>query len=96
MRAVNTDAKSHLAKPPEKCLQEAERAKKQMHLEACLQQHRHLSPFVASADGFMGVEVTATLKRIASCLATKWWQPYSWMCGYARSRISTTLVRATH
>ena len=30
MRVVNTDAKSHLAKPPDKCLQEAERAKKRM------------------------------------------------------------------
>ena len=36
MRVVNTDAKYHLAKTPEKCLQEAERAKKKMYLEDCL------------------------------------------------------------
>ena len=30
MRVMNTDAKSHLANTPEKCLQEAERAKKNM------------------------------------------------------------------
>ena len=38
MRVVNTDAKSHSAKTPEKCLQEAEREKKKIYLESCLQQ----------------------------------------------------------
>ena len=42
-----------------------------MYLEAFLQQHRHFSPFVASVEGLLGVEATATLKRIASRLATK-------------------------
>ena len=66
MRVMNTDAKSHLAKPREKCLQEKERAKKFMYLEVCLQQRIHFSPFVASVDGLLGAEATATLKRIAS------------------------------
>ena len=72
MRVMNNDAKSHMAKAPEKCLQEAERGKKRMYLEACLQQRRHFSPFVASVDGLLGVEATTTLKRLASRLATKW------------------------
>ena len=38
MCVVNTDNKYHLAKTPDKCLQEAERAKKKMYLEAFLQQ----------------------------------------------------------
>ena len=71
MRAVNTDAKLHRTKDPEWCLQEAERRKKWKYLEACLQQRRHFSPFVASVDGLLGVEATATLKRLASRLATK-------------------------
>ena len=79
MRVLNTDAKSHLEKPPEKFLQEAERAKKRMYLEACIQQRKYFYPFFALVDGFLGVEATATLKRIASFLATKWRQPYSWM-----------------
>ena len=54
MRVMNNDAKSHMAKAPEKCLQEAERGKKRMYLEACLQQRRHFSPFVASVDGLLG------------------------------------------
>ena len=32
MRVVNTDAKSHVGKPPEKCIQEAERAKNPVYL----------------------------------------------------------------
>ena len=72
MHVVKTDAETHLAKPLEKCLQESEGEKKRMYLEAYLQQCRHLSPFVASGDGLLGVEATATLKRIPSRLATKW------------------------
>ena len=54
------------------------------------------SPFVALVDGLLGVEATATLKRITSRLATKWKQPYSKTCGYVKSRVAITLVRTTH
>ena len=96
MRVVNTDAKSYLERSPERCLEEAERGKKKMYLEACIQQRRQFSPFVASVDGLLGVRATATLKRIASRLASKWKQPYSKTCGYVKSRIAITLVRSTH
>ena len=55
---------------------EAERSKKKMYLGACLQQRRQFSPFIAAVDKLLGVEATATLKRISSCLAKKWQQPY--------------------
>ena len=96
MRVVNTDAKSYWGRTQEKCLEEADRGKKKMYLEACLQQPRHFSPFVAYIDGLLGVEATATLKRIASCLASKWKQPYSQTCGYVTRRVAITMVRATH
>ena len=67
-----------------------------MYLEACLQQRRNFSPFVASVDGMLGVEATATLKRLAIRMATKWKQTYSKTCGYVKSRIAINLVRATH
>ena len=67
-----------------------------MYLEGCLQKSRHFSPFVASVDGLLGVETTSTLERLASCLATKWKQTYSKTCGYVKSRIAITFVRATH
>ena len=75
MHVVNTDALSYVRKSPEKCLHEAERGKKKMYLEACLQKRQYFSPFVALVDGLLGVEATATLKRIASRLATKWRHP---------------------
>ena len=96
MSVVNTDALTYLSKAPDKCHHEAENGKKKIYLEACLQQRWHFSPVVASVDGLLGVEATATLKRIASCLATKWKHPYLKTCGYVKSRVSITLVRATH
>ena len=67
-----------------------------MYLEACLQQRQHFSPFFALVDVLLGVQATATLKRLASGLATKWKQPYSKVCGYVKSRIVITLVCTTH
>ena len=55
MRVTNTDAKSHSAKTPEKCLQEAERGNNWMYVKAYLQKCRHFSPFVASVDELLGV-----------------------------------------
>ena len=96
MRVVNTDALMHRKKDPEKYLHKAERGEKKMYLEACLQQRRHFFPFFALVDGLLGVEATATLKRIASCLTTKWKQFYLKTWGYVKSRIAITLMRATH
>ena len=96
MRVVNTDASTHRMKDMERCLHEAERGENRMYLEACLQQRRHFYPFAASVDGLLGVEATATLKRLDSRLATKWKQSYSKTCVYVKSRIATTLVRSTH
>ena len=96
MRVVNTDTLTHRTKDPVKCLHEAERGKERMYLEACLQQRQHFSPYIASVNGLLGTEAMATLKRLASRLATKWKQSYSKNCGYVKSRIAITLVRATH
>ena len=83
----------HQKKDSEKCLHDAERGEKKMYLEACLQQRQHFSSFVASVDELLGVEATATLKRIASHLSTKWKKSYSKTCGYVKSRIAITLLR---
>ena len=93
---MNTDTLTHRTKDPENCLHEAEWVKKKIYLEDYLQQRWYFSPFVASVDGLLGVEATATMKMLASRLSTKWKQSYSKMCGYVKSRIAITLVRATH
>ena len=51
-----------------------------MFLEHCLQKRKHFSPFIASVDGILRVEATATLKRITSPIASKWRQSYSKKC----------------
>ena len=40
-------------------------------------------------------EVEATLKRLASHVATKWQKPYSLTYGYVRSRVTIIIVRDT-
>ena len=96
MCIVDTGAKSHSAKTPEKCLHEAEQTKNNIYLEACLQKHQHFSPFVASVNRLLGVEAIATMKRVASRLATMWRKPYSRTYVCVNSRVAITLVRATH
>ena len=93
---MNTDTKSRLVKTPEKFLQDAARENKNMYLEALLQKCRHFSPFVSSVDGLLDMEAASTLKKIAIHLATKWQKPYLRTCRYVNSRISITLVQATH
>ena len=95
MNVVNTCAKYHSEKTPDKCMQKSDRVKNKIYLGACLQQHRNFYRFNASVNGLLGVDTTATLKRISSRLATKWRQPYSRTCRYFKIRIAITLVRAT-
>ena len=75
MCVVNTNAKYHSAKAPEKCLRDADREKKNMYLEACLQQCKKFSLFIAYIDEILGVEAGSTLKRLDVCLAKQWSQP---------------------
>ena len=96
MRVVNTDAHTHRMKDLVRCLHKAERGKKRMYLEAYLQKRRHFSPFVASVYGLLGLEATATLKRLASHLATKRKQSYSNTCGFVKSRIAITFVQGAN
>ena len=98
MRAVNTDATSYQSKNPKKCLEtaEKEKEKKKNYLDACLKQRCCFNPFVASVDGFLGVDVEATRKPTSSRLPTKWKEPYSFNCGYMNIRVAITLSQAAH
>ena len=66
------------------------------YLETCLKQHRNFTTFLDSVGDLLGFEVEATVKRIASRLAINWKDLYSRNCGYVKSRVETTLVRAMH
>ena len=74
---VNTDAVSQKYKTPKKCLDISEREKNKNYLHACLNKRQNFIPFVSSMDVLLGVKAAARLKRIASCVATNWKDPYS-------------------
>jgi hypothetical protein len=81
---------------PRKVLEGHKREKKKKYLEACLEQHRHFSPFVVSTDGLLGKESRTLLKKLSALLTEKWEKPYSEICGYVNAQMSIAMVRATH
>ena len=96
MQVVNMNAVLYIQNTLKKILAMAEMKKKCKYINYCLQQRRHCLPFVVSIDGLLVTQAEATLKHLASRLVTNWWQPYSWTCGYVRSRFAITIVRFTH
>ena len=95
---TDADAKSYCKRTTSKVLDRVTRkGKKRKYLGSCLENRRHLSPFVISVDGLLGREKAQTFeKRLAVKLAGKWQKPYSQVCGYAKARLSIAAIRATH
>ena len=52
------------------------------------------TPLVLSASGGMACEATHFYKRLASCLAEKWDEPYSTTMAWLRCRISFSVLRS--
>jgi hypothetical protein len=90
------DAKSYRSKDPQKVLAQHKCKKKQKHLDACLTQHQHVTPFVMSTYRMVGCEAKEPLKRLSLRLSDKWQQPYSAVQGFINARISIVIVRAAH
>ncbi len=57
-------------------------------------EHATFTPLVLSATGGMANEARHFYKRIASCLATKWDQPYSCTPSWLRCRLTYSLLRS--
>jgi hypothetical protein len=81
VRVTDVDVKSNRSKDPHKVLAAHEREKKKKHLGACLEQRRHFSPFVVSADGLLGKEAKMLLKKQSARLAEKCEKSCSKVCG---------------
>jgi hypothetical protein len=96
VRIMDVDAKPNRSKDWDKVLAAHECKKKKKCLGACLEQRRHFSPFVASADGLLGKEAKIFLRKLSAMLSEKWEKPYSKVCGYVNARMSIAIVRATH
>ena len=69
IQIVNLDAGSYLRMTPEKALAKAEKEKKDLYLQACLERRRTFTPMVYSADEIPGAEALAAQKRLAALLS---------------------------
>ena len=96
VRIADCDALSCHGQSSEAVLASQRKAMKKKCLQPCLEQRRHFTPFVASADGLLDKEASAFLKRLAQKLADKWQRPYSVVAGHLRARMSVSIVHATH
>ena len=89
---VNLDAGSYLRMTPEKALAKAEKEKKDLYLQACLERRRTFTPMVYSADRIPREEALAAQKRLAPLLSYKLKREYSKMCGFVWARMSLAIV----
>ena len=91
---VNLNAGSYLRMTPEKALAKAEKKKKDLYLQACLERRRTFTPMVYSADVIPwsgGLNRTKDISRTNQLQAEA---RYSEMCGFLRARISLEIVRS--
>ena len=63
IRIVNLDAGSYLRMTPQKALAKAEKEKKDLYLQACLERRRTFNPMVYSVYGTPGAEALSAQKR---------------------------------
>ena len=92
----HVDAPSYGGRPAEKVLAERARAKRLKYESLCKETRRAFTPLTFGVDGTLGTSTVAALRRLASALAHRGGRTYSEMCGFVRSRLSLTLVRAAH
>ena len=91
---VNLDAGSYLRMTPEKALAKAEKEKKDLYLQACLERRRTFTPMVYSADGIPEAAALAAHNRLAALLSYKLKREYSEICGLVRARMPLAILRS--
>ena len=94
IRIVNLDVGSYLRMTPEKALAKAEKEKKDLYLQACLERRRTFTTMVYSEDKIPGAEALDAQKRLAALLSYKLKREYSEMCGFVRGRMTLAIVRS--
>ena len=71
IQIFNLDAGSYLCMTPEKALAKAEKEKKDLYFQACLERRRTFTPMVYYANRIPRVEALAAQKRLATLLSYK-------------------------
>ena len=87
IRIINLDAGSYLRMASEKALAKAEKEKKDLYLQDCLERRRTFIPMVYSVDRIPRAESLAAHKRLAALISYKLKQEYSEMCGFVQARM---------
>ena len=82
LRIFNLNVGSYLRMTPEKTLAKAEKEKKHLYLQACLERRRTFTSMVYYVDGIPGAEALAAQNRLAALLSYKLKQEYLEMCGF--------------
>ena len=90
----NLDAGSYLHRTPKKEISKAEKDKKYLYLQDCLERRSYFTPMVYSTDGIPGSEALDAHKRLATLLSFKLKREYSDFCGFVRERMSQVIVRS--
>ena len=71
IRIINLAAGSYMRMTPEKSLAKAEKEKKVLYLQACLDRRHNFTPMVYSSDGIPGAEALAAQNILAPLLSYK-------------------------
>ena len=81
VQITDVTAKSYRDSTTTANLQKGENLKKRKYLKACLEARQSFTPLVFSAEGCMGKETNAAVKRLAVLLSNKWDREYVAVCG---------------
>ena len=90
------DSQVYKSKTATAVLRSREKDKNRKYSSTCNYYRRDFIPFIASADGLLGLEATELLQLLSAKLAEKWNRPYPPVRGYINARISFALIRASH
>ena len=95
VRIFNPHAPSNRQSSLSSCYRKQESLKKRAYKQRIREvEHATFTPLVLSATGGMASEATIFYKRLASCLAMKWDQPYSSTMSWLRCRLTFSLLRS--
>ena len=95
VRVFNPHAPSNRHSRLASCYRKHELQKKRQYEQRAREvEHASFTPLVLSTTGGMANGATTFYKRLASCLATKWDQPYGSTMSWLRCRLTFSLLRS--
>ena len=94
IRIINLNLGSYLRMTSKNDLAKAEKVKKDLYLQAFLDQRHYFTPMVYSTDRITGAEALAAQKRLTALIRLKLKQEPSEFCDFLWASISLAIVRS--